>query len=58
MQTQNQGEDVRKVRAEVLRRAAKIAEFEQSPVAVDTWNHACHRICQLLEAEAAKIEHS
>jgi len=57
MQTTTQGDEVRKIQIEVLRKAARIAELEESPIAVDIWNRACHRISQLLEAEAAKMEH-
>ena len=58
MKTEKQRDDNRKIRAEVLRQAAKIAESEQSPLAVEFWNDACRRIQQLLGEEAAKIERS
>jgi hypothetical protein len=53
-----QCDDNRRIRADVFRQAAKIAESEQSPLAVEHWNEACRRIQQLLGAEAAKIERS
>jgi hypothetical protein len=58
MKTENQGDDIRKIHADVLRQAAKIAESAQSPLAVELWNEACRRIQQLLGAEVAKIERS
>ena len=58
MKTEKQGSDTRKIRADVLRQAAMIAESQQSPLAVELWNEACRRIQQLLGAEAAKIERS
>jgi hypothetical protein len=58
MKSEKQGDDTRKIRADALRQAAKIAESEQSPLAVGLWNEACRRIEQLLGAEAAKIERS
>ena len=58
MKTDNGVNDTREIRAEALRQAAKIAESEQSPLAVEFWNEACRRIQQLLGAEAAKIERS
>ena len=58
MKTENRGDDIQKIRAEALRQAAKIAESEQSPLAVELWNEACRRIEQLLGAEAARIERS
>jgi hypothetical protein len=56
MKTGNHSGDNRRIRAQALRRAAKIAELEESPLAVDLWNRACQRIQQLLEAEASKVE--
>jgi hypothetical protein len=58
MKIEKQSDDIRKIRADVLRQAAKIAESEQSPLAVEFWNEACRRIQQLLGDEAAKIERS
>lgn len=58
MKTESRDDDVRKIRADALRQAAKIAESEQSPLAVELWNEACRRIQQVLGAEAAKIERS
>ncbi len=58
MKTKKQGDDIRKIRADVLRQAAEIAESAQSPLAVELWNEACQRIQQLLRAEITKIEHS
>ena len=58
MKTENLRSDSRKIHAEALRQAAKIAESQQSPLAVELWNEACRRIQQLLGAEAAKIERS
>ncbi len=46
----------RKVRAEALRRAALIAEAEESVLAVDYWNSACRRVAKRLKAEAEKLE--
>jgi hypothetical protein len=58
MKTEDRASEIRKIRADVLRQAAKIAESEQSPLAVEFWNEACRRIQGLLGAEAAKIERS
>jgi hypothetical protein len=58
MKTEEQGADTRRIRADALRQAAKIAESQQSPLAVELWNDACRRIQQLLGDEAAKIERS
>ena len=58
MNSENQGGNIPKIRANALRQAAKIAESEQSPLAVEIWNEACRRIQRLLGAEAAKIERS
>ncbi|MGO8697831.1 MAG: hypothetical protein ACLQVY_08965 [Limisphaerales bacterium] len=58
MKIEKEGKDLKKIRADVLRQAAKIAESEQSPLAVDLWNEACRRIQQVLRAEAAKFERS
>jgi hypothetical protein len=58
MKIENPGGDTQKIRVEALRQAAKIAESEQSPLAVELWNEACRRIQQLLGAEAARIERS
>ena len=58
MKIENPAGDNQKIRVEALRQAAKIAESEQSPLAVELWNEACRRIQQLLGAEAAKIERS
>ena len=52
----NDASDVRKIRAEILRQAAAIAESEASPLAVEYWNHACQRIAHRLEAQAACLE--
>lgn len=46
----------RRIRAEALRDAARIAESEESLLAVDYWNCACRRISERLEAEAARVE--
>lgn len=46
----------RRIRAEALRRAARIAESEESLLAIDYWNCACRRIAARLEAEAARLE--
>lgn len=56
MKKQSEGDEIRKIRAEALRRAAKIAQHEESPLAMELWNRACQRIQVLLEAEAAKLE--
>ena len=48
--------DVRRLRVEVLRQAARIAESEASLLAADYWNHACQRIAQRLAAQAAREE--
>ncbi|HEY3856174.1 MAG TPA: hypothetical protein VGO67_17440 [Verrucomicrobiae bacterium] len=56
MRNETMIQDLRKIRAEMLRQAAKIAESEQSPLALEVWNEACGRIQQLLGAEAAKYE--
>ena len=58
MKTDKDTNELGKIRAEALRRAAKIAESESSPIAVEMWNRACQRIQKLLEAEAAKVENS
>ncbi len=46
----------RRIRAEALRHAARLAESEESLLAVDYWNGACRRIVERLEAEAARLE--
>jgi hypothetical protein len=56
MKTENDGDNIRRIRAQAMRQAAKIAELEESPLAVELWNRACQRIQHLLEAEAAKLE--
>lgn len=56
MNNESESHEIRKIRADALRRAAKIAQYEESPLAVDLWNCACQRIQGLLEAEAAKLE--
>jgi len=46
----------RRLQAETLRHSAMLANSEESPLAVEYWNHACQRIAQRLEAQAAKLE--
>jgi hypothetical protein len=58
MKTESESQERREMKAEALRQAAKIAEAEQSPLAAELWNEACHRIQELLRAEAVRIEHS
>jgi hypothetical protein len=48
--------EIRSLQAETLRLAATLAKSEESPLAVEYWNHACHRIAQRLETQAAKLE--
>ena len=48
--------EVRRIQAEIMRQAARIAESEASPLAVEYWNRACQRIAQRLDARAITLE--